>query len=247
MRDMLRKIKSTWFILCVTFSFQQAHASASRVIDYMPNKVYSLNLSPLYATAIKLKGIKKIASIHCGDADAWEILTRMDSPNVLIIKPRAEHSKTDLLVHADQYDLIFKIQSKPFDDSDPLLFVTMMFSEKHRSVSQPGLETDFLSTPSGVSDGTKTINRYCYRGDPLLRPSWVYDNNNATYFHWSKYSPTPAIYRVSPDGQEKHMVNFRVKQRIFRVPIVSNRWLFKKGIREGHLIYFDPQRRRCDG
>ena len=230
----LRRVNQFVCILVMMLSFDVVSASAVKALSAAPGKAITLKLSPLYSTIIKLQGIKKISSIHCGDASAWEILKPMDSSNSIVIKPMSEQSKTDLIIRADRQDFLFKIESRPLFNVDPLLFVTVSASKKTIA---------FAEKPASVNP----VSHYCYRGDPLLRPSWAYDDSQATYLHWSKYSAVPAIYKVTSDHQSKYMVNFRVHSNVFRVPVVSDQWLLKKGKRKGWLIYFDADSRRCDG
>jgi type IV secretion system protein VirB9 len=205
-----------WSLLTVILGLNLAQASSVQTWAYQPGRVYTLSLSPLYVTSLHFQGSKAIESIHCGDPSAWEILRSRVTKHSILIKPKLSHSETDLIVKVDKKTVLFKLQSVPKRDS-PLIYANLIFpSARHHQKEN-------------------YYHGYCFKGNELLRPVWMYDNGVSTYFSWKKNMPFPAVYRLSADCQQRYLTNFRVNKQVFLLPKVSQNWLLKRGKRQALL------------
>lgn len=212
-------------ILLLLFCFSSSHAHPNhrffRKIDYHKQSIISLDFSPLAVTSIHFIGFQPIDAMYCGDPLAWDIHRSTVNPFTVLIKPRIEHSNTNLLISLHDKMVYFNISTDQ-RSSHRLYNIDIIDHHPHSLLSHPNKKTI-------------TIGRYCFHGDEAIRPLWAYDNTRFTFLRWKKQTAIPAILRVTGEKTELSLTNYHVQHNVFRLPRVSDAWLIKRGASHGYL------------
>jgi type IV secretion system protein VirB9 len=222
------------FLLLLCVFARAAYSAESSVLQltYHPGHPYRLILSPLYVTSVHFEGGHAIEHVYCGDGSAWEVSRSSVARNSLLIKPKIVGSKTDLLVRVDGKIVLFRVESSRQVSGQPLIFVNVQLPHLKR-----------------VLQHRSTYHSYCFKGNESLRPVWMFDSGEFTYFSWPRNKSLPAIYRLSATGKKLYMTNFRIHNRIFLLPRISQRWLLRRGDDCAILqrVHYQNGRRICHG
>jgi type IV secretory pathway VirB9-like protein len=205
------KIIAIFIGIMASYSF--ADNSSVLTTRYESDKLYTLQLSPLYVTSFHFQGTNKIENVYCGDSSSWEVLRSTAMPNVLLVKPKKINSKTDLIVQVDGKTVLFGLESVQNLVKMPIVSVNMDFSSNRIFKKQEMSRKD---------------NSYSFFGDESLRPLWVFDNNQYTYIAWHENQAMPAIYKLGPNKQLA-LTNFRIRGQFLLLPRLSACWLLKRG------------------
>lgn len=209
-------------VLLSLLAFQAISSAAVMALtNRYTGQVHDLTLSPFYVTSIHIASNQSIRSIHCGDPAAWEISRSAVAKNTILIKPKRQASTTNLLVYCGEKPVYFKIHATVTQSIDPLVLVNLRFLAR-KSLKKIKHQ--------------RAIHPYCFHGDESLRPLWMYDDGEYTYFSWPKQAALPAIYRISPDRKQSYISSYRIHHRIIWLPKANSQWVLKRGSRTAILL-----------
>jgi type IV secretion system protein VirB9 len=186
--------------------------------DYDENNVYKLDVYLKAITTVEFADGEQVQSILVGDSASWEIV-RLQSGNVLSVKPTIPNALTNMTVFTDQRVYTFELRS-----------VGTILPGQLSPMSQT-YRTAFTYPEEKKEDGFATSPKnydYFSAGESKFNPVSVYDNGKQTFFEFPENSPKPAIFKTGQKGGES-LVNMRTKDNFVIVDAVNDYWTIRIG------------------
>lgn len=184
---------------------------------YDENAVYKLDLYLKSVTAVQFAESETVKSILIGDSASWEVV-KLNSGNVVSIKPTEAPGMTDMTVYTDSRVYTFELHSigeRPTGAEAPYRVVFSYPNSKPKHASDapaPGpLNADYMVS-----------------GQAEFRPIWVQDDGLQTSFFIPAGAPRPAIFKVGPKRQEQ-LINSRTEGSRIIVDGTSDYWVLRIG------------------
>lgn len=193
---------------------------------YDENNVYNLSLYLKSVTAIQFAPDEVVRSILIGDSASWEVV-KLQSGNVISIKPIIDAAVTNMTVYTDQRVYTFQLRSVGLmkAGSAAQTFRTIFsYPETADAASAEAAELQEMKyRPSGPVN-----TDYLVSGRAEFRPVAVADNTLQTVFELPSGSPRPAVFKVGADKRER-LINSRTDGRRMIVDGVSSYWVLRIG------------------
>ena len=201
-------------------------------IAYHDNDVFDLKGHYGFTTIVEFAPKERIETISIGDSAAWQV-TRLNRPNMILIKPLEENAATNMNVISSKHiysfnlsadkaaspdasDLIFRLRFTYPDDSDA--GITTFTSSSENSPADTGPELT-----------AKNLNfKYSFSGDKALQPERVFDDGKFTYFQFKTLDATPAVFLVDEKGNES-LVNFTTEGSYLVVERTGRQFTLRDG------------------
>lgn len=203
----------------------QALPSDSRIKQfvYNENTVYRLDLHLKAITSVQFARNEEVKSILIGDSASWEVV-RLNSGNVISIKPRVARAISNLTIYTDRRVYTFELRT------------VGDIKRGHKSSPNQNYRTTFVYPASaqvqefngGVGSGNNKNFDYFAAGDGQFKPVEVFDNGRQTFFEFDQNAPRPAIFKVDKKGKES-LVNVRTNGKFTIVDSVSELWTVRIG------------------
>jgi type IV secretion system protein VirB9 len=194
--------------------------SRVRTLVFNENQVYKIASYYGYQIDIQLADNEEIRTVAAGDTVGWQIVS---AGQHLFIKPMAPNARTNLSVITSKRTYLFELVAGSASHSADMAYL-VRFKYPQRSV--------ILSTRLGTKDGNAAAFNFNYKikGDKSIRPSHVFDDGLFTFFQFSNARRTdlPAVFWVSPDGQES-LVNYRMEGQYMVVERVGEKFVLRSG------------------
>jgi type IV secretion system protein VirB9 len=190
---------------------------------YSKDTVYRLDLALKFITSIEFARGEAIDSVLMGDRESWQVI-RLQSGNVLAVKPLIAGARTNMTVYTSQNTYTFELRAVPIPAGSSTLNYRIGFRyperERARAVSR---QADQMRPrdPNYYVAGPKTD----------FRPVAVHDDGRRTTFEFPPDAPRPAIFRVDEQGRES-IINVRETETGAVVMGTSDRWTLRIGEEE---------------
>lgn len=207
---------------------------------YVKDTVYRLDLAMKFITSIEFAPGESIDSVLMGDSESWEVI-RLQSGNVLAVKPLIEGARTNMTVYTSQNSYTFELRAVRVSPGSPSLSYRIGFTYPDREKAKAARQRVDQSRPRDPN--------YYVAGRAEFRPISVFDDGRRTWFEFPKDAPRPAIFRVDETGREA-IVNIRETDTGSVVVGTSERWTLRIGDEEicvahGKVIKTVPGGRRA--
>ena len=177
-----------------------------RYVNYNAADVIQLDAVIGTATHIVLAPGERYVYHVFGDSQAYAFTYK---DNHLFFKPTAKDANTNLIVVTDQRDYSFRL-SYTDERSAPALYKLV--------IRYPALEArkrDAAAQRAAVERSLHAVSTsvnwlaYTRSGDTALAPIHAWDDGRQTWLQFASGADIPAVYRVTPDGQEV-LTNFHM-------------------------------------
>jgi type IV secretion system protein VirB9 len=219
--------KTTIFLLALSCGAGAAFANPAPAridprIQYQPynqNAVYKLDLYLKTVTAVQFSDSETVKSILIGDSASWEVV-RLNSGNVVSIKPIVAPAATDMTIYTDSRVYTFELRSLG-DRPDGAGEVTPLRTVFTYPDTKP-------KTAAGTPVPMPIDANYMVSGQAPFRPVWVQDDGRQTSFFLAEGAPRPAIFKVGPKRQEQ-LINSRTEGNRIIVDGTSDYWVLRIG------------------
>jgi type IV secretion system protein VirB9 len=207
-------------------------------VDYVPGAVYRIAGAYRTATQVVFSPDETIRHVAVGDSVSWEVAAE---GSVLFLKPRERLQPTNLLVVTERGGVTrhyaFELAARDAGGG-----VSVVYQIRFRypadvqaataaslATAQRAIETRLvdLSLQQGAYEGPRNL-AYSLQGATALQPSEVSDNGRFTVLRFPANQPIPAIYVVSPEGEEQ-LAPFDVRGEFVIVHSVSPGLRLRRG------------------
>lgn len=220
-----------------------------KTVDYDPQNVVRLVGAFRTATQIRFSAEETIQHVALGDTSGWEVAP---DANILFVKPSAVRAPTNLIVTtrtaeggARHYTFELSTRGGPTGRDSPETFFVVQFRYPAQAAAQvqaalsaeaQALEARILQLKldRGVLEGPRNL-AYELQGSAAIAPSEVSDNGRFTVLRFPGARAIPAVYTVSPDGQEA-LVPFDVRGEFLVVHQTAAQLRLRRG-REALCIF----------
>src|SRR5690625_63261 len=196
-----------------------------RYASYNPSDVIQLDAMIGVATVIVLEPDEQYEFHVFGDSDAYEFTHHR---NHLFFKPIADQADSNLIVITNKRNYTFRVSYSNDRSARALYKLVLRYPDTQAKEARKIARAQKLQT--ALSD-TGPINWQAYSksGDMALAPVHAWDNGSQTWMQFAPGAEIPAIYRVTPDGQEV-MTNYHMADnRTVVLHRVASRWFLRLG------------------
>lgn len=181
-----------------------------RYVNYNAADVIQLDAVIGVATHIVLAPDERYVYHVFGDSSAYAFTYK---DNHLFFKPTAEDANTNLIVVTDQRDYSFRLSYSDSRSAPALYKLVIRYPKvearkRDEAAQQAAIERSLQAAPTRVN-----WLAYTRSGDAAIAPIHAWDDGRQTWLQFAPGVDIPAVYRVTPDGQEVitnfHMANDR--------------------------------------
>src|SRR5690625_3322788 len=199
-----------------------------RYVDYNPGDVIQLDAVIGVATMIELEKDEEYEFHVFGDSEAYDFT---HYTNHLFFKPIADEANSNLIVVTNKRSYTFRVS---YDDNrwgTALYKLVIQYPEEQARRTRQRQEEQRIAKAFDRIQGHINWKAYTKSGDMQLAPVHVWDDGQTTWMQFAAGAEIPAIYRVTPDGQEV-LTNFNMADnRTVMLHRVSGRWHLRLGER----------------
>jgi len=194
--------------------------SRVRTLVFNENQVYKIAAYYGYQIDIELADNEDVRTVAAGDTVGWQIVS---AGQHLFIKPMAPNARTNVSVITTKRTYLFELVAESATHREDMAYL-VRFKYPQRNV--------ILSSRAGTKDANAAAFNFNYKikGDKSVRPSRVFDDGLFTFLQFSNPRNTdlPAVFWVSPDGQES-LVNYRMEGQYMVVERVGEKFVLRSG------------------
>ncbi|PZQ46086.1 MAG: hypothetical protein DI556_21250 [Rhodovulum sulfidophilum] len=190
---------------------------------YSATTVYRLDVAMKIITSIEFAPGESIDSVLMGDSESWEVI-RLQSGNVLAVKPLIAGARTNMTVYTGQRSYTFELRAVSARAGSSSLNYRIGFRYPEQDRAKAARRQALAARP-------RDPNYYVAGRKTAFRPVSVYDDGRTTTFIFAEDAPRPAIFRVDAQGRES-IVNVRETGTTSVVTGVSERWTLRIGDEE---------------
>lgn len=187
---------------------------------YSKDTVYRLDLAMKIITSIEFAPGEAIDSVLMGDSESWQVI-RLQSGNVLAVKPLIAGARTNMTVCTSQNTYTFELRAVPIPAGSSTLNYRIGFRYPERERAKVASRQVDQARP-------RDPNYYVAGAATKFRPVAVYDDGRRTTFEFPRDAPRPAIFRVDEQGRES-IINVRETESGAVVMGTSDRWTLRIG------------------
>jgi type IV secretion system protein VirB9 len=213
-----------------------------KTVDYDPLQVVRLVGAFRTATQVLFADGETIQHVALGDTSGWEVVAE---GNILFAKPTAVRAPTNLIVTTAtaagavrNYTFELATRGGATGRASPDTFFVVRFrypaDEKVRlsavlSAEAQALERKILQLrlERGVIEGPRNL-AYQLQGSAAIAPSEASDNGRFTVLRFPGAQAVPAVYAVTPDGQES-LVPFDVRGEFLVIHQTGAQFRLRRG------------------
>ncbi len=170
-----------------------------RYVNYNAADVIQLDAVIGVATHIVLAPDERYVYHVFGDSSAYAFTYK---DNHLFFKPTAEDANTNLIVVTDQRDYSFRLSYSDSRSAPALYKLVIRYPDvearkRDQAAQQAAIERSLQAAPTRVN-----WLAYTRSGDAAIAPVHAWDDGRQTWLQFAPGADIPAVYRVTPDGQE---------------------------------------------
>lgn len=170
-----------------------------RYVNYNPTDVIQLDAVIGVATHIVLAPGERYVYHVFGDSQAYAFTYK---DNHLFFKPTAEDANTNLIVVTDQRDYSFRLSYSDSRSAPALYKLVIGYPDvearkRDQAAQQAAIERSLHASSTRVN-----WLAYTRSGDAAIAPVHAWDDGRQTWLQFAPGADIPAVYRVTPDGQE---------------------------------------------
>ena len=195
-----------------------AYVNATLYYDYEPGRLYAVNTSPRFLTAITLRPGEKLISKAAGDTVRWVLGETVQGVGateqvIVVVKPIRGDLRTNIVLTTDQRTYLIEAVSREGDTYTSAVSWNYP-QEQMRTLAQEQAAQAQTTVAAGLSIDqlhfgykVRTINGKPPRWQPLR----VFDDGLKTYIQFPvnmAATDAPPLFLVGPGGQAQ-LVNYR--------------------------------------
>jgi len=196
-----------------------AYINAALYYDFEPGRLYTVNTSPRFLTAITLRPGEKLISKAAGDTVRWVLGETVegagpDQQVIVFVKPVRGGLRTNIILTTDQRTYILEAVSREGDVYTSVIawnYPQEQMREQQAALAQAAQSVVATTAIDHLNFGysVKPVNS---RKGPRWQPLRVFDDGLKTYIQFPANlasSEAPPLFLVGPKDQAQ-LVNYRL-------------------------------------
>lgn len=197
-----------------------------RYATYNPANVIQLDAVIGVATLIVLEEGETYSYHVFGDSAAYAFTYK---DNNLFFKPIAQQANTNLIVVTDRRNYAFRLTYSDKHDGLALYKLVLRYPDSDARRAQTAREQNEIKTAFAQAGTPINWRSYTQSGDLTIAPIHAWDDGRQTWLQFPNQADIPAVYRVTPEGQEV-ITNFHMADdRTMVMHRTSPRWHLRLG------------------
>lgn len=195
-----------------------AYVNATLYYDYEPGRLYTVNTSPRFLTAIALRPGEKLISKAAGDTVRWVLGETVEGAGateqvMVFVKPIRGDLRTNIILTTDQRTYLLEAVSRDGDS-----YTSVVSWNYPQEEMREQLAAQAAAAQSVVSATSVENLNFGYKVEPVhaRRPRWqplrVFDDGLKTYIQFPPdlaSSEAPPLFLIGPHNQAQ-LVNYRL-------------------------------------
>lgn len=170
-----------------------------RTVNYNAADVIQLDAVIGVATHIVLAPGERYVYHVFGDSQAYAFTYK---DNHLFFKPTAEDANTNLIVVTDQRDYSFRLSYHDNRNAQALYKLVIRYPKVESQRRAEEAQKAAIERSLHAEAGPISWLAYTRSGDAAIAPVHAWDDGRQTWLQFAPGADIPAVYRVTPDGQE---------------------------------------------
>ena len=196
-----------------------AYVNATLYYDYEPGRLYAVNTSPRFLTAITLRPGEKLISKAAGDTVRWVLGETVQGVGateqvIVVVKPIRGDLRTNIILTTDQRTYLLEAVSREGDAYTSV--VTWNYPQEQMREQQVARATAAQSALGATSvehlNFSYKVEAVHARHGPRWQPLRVFDDGLKTYIQFPVdlgSSEAPPLFLIGPKDQAQ-LVNYRL-------------------------------------
>ena len=202
-------------------------------VNFVPDDIVPIYGKPFYTTLITFGEDEIIQSVSSGDMAAWMSSSINGKPNLLLLKPTAEHSNTNMTVVTNQHTYFFTLHALA-KDAKQVPTYAVKFKYPQKIAAQLKARNDYKAKQAAALLSAPTHPQgynwhYSFNGDKSIMPIHVFDDGTFTYFEFNEHTPQPALFAVDNRQGAEAVVNVRRKGRYVIAQRIAPQFTLREG------------------
>jgi len=196
-----------------------AYVNATLYYDYEPGRLYTLNTSPRFLTAITLRPGEKLISKAAGDTVRWVLGETVEGAGateqvIVFVKPIRGDLRTNIILTTDQRTYLLEAVSRDGDS-----YTSVVSWNYPQEEMREQLAARAAAEQSAVAATNVENLNFSYKVEPVHArhgPRWqpvrVFDDGLKTYIQFPPNlasSEAPPLFLIGPHDQAE-LVNYRL-------------------------------------
>lgn len=195
-----------------------AYVNAALYYDFEPGRLYTVNTSPRFLTAISLRPGEKLVSKAAGDTVRWVLGETVQGSGatqqvIVMVKPIRGGLRTNIILTTDQRTYLLEAVSHEGDTYTSVIAWNYPQEEAREAQAAQAAESRGIAASGLAVDSLHFGYRIKANGfrAPRWQPVRVFDDGLKTYIQFPRDMATteaPPLFLIGPDKQAQ-LVNYR--------------------------------------
>jgi type IV secretion system protein TrbG len=196
-----------------------AYVNATLYYDYEPGRLYTLNTSPRFLTAITLRPGEKLISKAAGDTVRWVLGETVEGAGatqqvIVLVKPIRGDLRTNIILTTDQRTYLLEAVSHDGDSYTSVVGWNYPQEEMREQLAARAAAEQSAVTATNVENlnFSYKVEPVHARHGPRWEPLRVFDDGLKTYIQFPPdlaSSEAPPLFLIGPHD-EAQLVNYRL-------------------------------------
>ena len=195
-----------------------AYVNAALYYDFEPGRLYTVNTSPRFLTAISLRPGEKLISKAAGDTVRWVLGETVQGSGetqqvIVMVKPIRGSLRTNIILTTDQRTYLLEAVSHEGDTYTSVIAWNYPQEEAREAQAAQAAESQGIAASGLAVDALHFGYRIkaVHSRAPRWQPVRVFDDGLKTYIQFPRDMATteaPPLFLIGPDKQAQ-LVNYR--------------------------------------
>lgn len=195
-----------------------AYVNAALYYDFEPGRLYTVNTSPRFLTAISLRPGEKLVSKAAGDTVRWVLGETVQGSGatqqvIVMVKPIRGGLRTNIILTTDQRTYLLEAVSHEGDSYTSVIAWNYPQDDAREAQASRAAESQGIAASGLAVDSLHFGYRIKANGfrAPRWQPVRVFDDGLKTYIQFPRDMATteaPPLFLIGPD-KKAQLVNYR--------------------------------------
>jgi type IV secretion system protein VirB9 len=196
-----------------------AYVNSTLYYDYEPGRLYTLNTSPRFLTAITLRPGEKLISKAAGDTVRWVLGETVEGAGaaeqvIVLVKPIRGDLRTNIILTTDQRTYLLEAVSHDGDSYTSVVGWNYPQEEMREQLAARAAAAQSVISATSVENlnFNYKVEPVHARHGPRWQPLRVFDDGLKTYIQFPPNlasSEAPPLFLIGPHDQAE-LVNYRL-------------------------------------
>jgi P-type conjugative transfer protein TrbG len=196
-----------------------AYVNATLYYDYEPGRLYTVNTSPRFLTAITLRPGEKLISKAAGDTVRWVLGETVEGVGaaeqvIVLVKPIRGDLRTNIILTTDQRTYLLEAVSRDGDAYTSVVTWNYPQEQMREQLAAAAATAQMVVGTTSVDhlNFSYKVEALHMRHGPRWQPLRVFDDGLKTYIQFPPNldsSEAPPLFLIGPKDQAQ-LVNYRL-------------------------------------